>query len=240
MLQGKNVNKNDFIGNNVKVRKRSSFEVKTRNLQGMLFELNEILPRSIAVRDEVVDRLRPIANQISEKVIAAWDDYNNCVSLNSDANRDKKWKTLTYNVKLSNRLAEIPGFVIRNDFEETNLLDYGEYLIWVKKLDKKSRPIINNTKASKLRINQETDSNDLSPVLIMGFQFAKDGTVDNLSFSYFKGKDVLWRIFLDELLANAVLPKESSLQIVSSGDEDFIKVKSDAQKINTGEIAINE
>lgn len=76
--------------------------------------------------------------------------------------------------------------------KRNSIIEIGSYKVWVKKLDERGMPWINETKSSVKRITQKAEGEDDLPLLILGYQLSQVERISQISLSYIKGDRHLW------------------------------------------------
>lgn len=193
-----------------------------RNLQGFLFSDEEINPRQNADRDEVLNTFGPMADCIVAKMLEAGDCYLAIAEQHPVARQEHTFPSSTLHGLIIEYLTQIEGVRRSLISKRNSFLEIGLYKVWVKKLDERNLPWVNDTKSSVKRVNQKADGEDVMPVLILGYQLDQTERISKIRLIYIEGNQHLWApIDLGDMVAtHQVMP-----MAVPAADEPEIKVK---------------
>ena len=171
-------------------------------IPGYLFPEEEMFQRLSAERKDVLDLLKPIANEIINAFFAANDSYQELAKTHPIARRQNNFDVTVIRALIIENLYKIKDVNIKpmNNSPHNKYIVIGNYTFWLKKLDKNGKPQINETKTSIKRIFQKTEGGDTMPVLILGFTTDSIQRVSSITVSYMNGEDCLWApIYLNEI-----------------------------------------
>lgn len=193
-----------------------------RNLQGSLFRDEEMNPRQNADRDEVLNTFGPMADCIVAKMLEAGDCYLAIAEQHPVARQEHTFPSSTLHGLIIEYLTQIDGVRRSLISKRNSFLEIGPYKVWVKKLDERNLPWVNNTKSSVKRLNQRADGEDVLPVLILGYQLDQSERISKIQLIYIEGDQQLWApIDLGDMAATSqVMP-----MVVPVADEPEVKVK---------------
>lgn len=193
-----------------------------RNLQGVLFSDEEMNPRQNADRDEVLTTFGPMADGIVAKMLEAGDCYLAIAEQHPVARQEHTFPSSTLHGLIIEYLTQIEGVRRSLISKRNSFLEIGSYMVWVKKLDERNLPWVNDTKSSFKRVNQKADGDDVLPVLILGYQLDQTERISKIQLIYIEGDQHLWApIDLGDMAAtNQVMP-----MAVPAADEPEVKVK---------------
>ena len=106
--------------------------------------------------------------------------------------------------------------------KRNSFFEIGIYKVWVKKLDNRNLPWVNDTKSSVKRVNQKADGEDVMPVLILGYQLDQIERISKIQLVYIEGDQHLWApIDLGDIAAtNQTMPL-----VAPAVEEPVVKVK---------------
>lgn len=182
---------------------------------GYLFSKEEMYPRESAIREEVINAISPLADDIVNGIIKANNSYLAFADTHAIARRQNNFVTTTLHGLIIEQLATISSVEIQQLNNSGNsILRIGKYLVWLKKLDDKGMPNINKTKSSTKRINQLVDGNDTTPLLILGYTLDDIQRINGISLSYLEGEKQLWApIDIMQIISS------KSVAITSEADE---------------------
>lgn len=193
-----------------------------RNLQGFLFSDEEMNPRQNADRDEVVNTFGPIADSIVAKILEAGDCYLTIAEQHPVARQEHTFPSSTLHGLIIEYLTQIEGVRRSLISKRNSFLEIGLYKVWVKKLDERNLPWVNDTKSSVKRVNQKADGDDFMPVLILGYQVDKMERISKIQLIYIEGNQHLWApIDLGDMVATNQVMHMTAL----AADGPVIKVK---------------
>ena len=193
-----------------------------RNLQGFLFSDEEMNPRQSADRNEVLDTFVPMADSIVVKMLEAGDCYLAIAEQHPVARQEHTFPSSTLHGLIIEYLTQIEGVRRSMISKRNSFLEIGSYKVWVKKLDERNLPWVNDTKSSVMRANQKADGEDVLPVLILGYQLDPSERISKIQLIYIEGDQHLWApIDLGDMAAsNQVVP-----MVVPAAAEPEVKVK---------------
>ena len=193
-----------------------------RNLQGFLFSDEEMNPRQNADRNEVLNTFGPMADSIVAKMLEAGDCYLTIAEQHPVARQEHTFPSSNLHAFIIEYLSQIEGVRLTKFVKRNSFLEIGSYKVWVKKLDERNLPWVNDTKSSVMRANQKADGEDVQPVLILGYQLDQAERISKVQLIYIEGDQHLWApIDLGDMAAtNQVMP-----MAVPAADEPEVKVK---------------
>ena len=111
--------------------------------------------------------------------------------------------------------------------QRNTIIEIGSYKVWVKKLDERGLPWVNDTKSSVKRINQKAEGEDVMPVLILGYQLNQIEHISQVTLSYMEGDQHLWApIDLGDMAAT----NQIAAMTVPATEEPVVGVKPGKQR----------
>jgi len=193
-----------------------------RNLQGFLFSDEEFPSRQNADRDEVLNTFGAMAGSIVTKILEAGDCYLAIAEQHPVARLEHTFTSSILHGLIIEYLTQIEGVRRTLINKRNSFLEISSYKVWVKKLDERNLPWVNDTKSSVKRVNQKADGEDILPVLILGYQLDQSERISKIQLIYIEGDQHLWApIDLGDMAAtNQVMP-----MAVLAADEPEVKVK---------------
>ena len=198
-----------------------------RNLDRFLFSDEEMNPRQNAVRDEVLTAFTPMASSLVTKIIEAGDNYLEFAENHPVARQESTFPSSTLHGLIIEKLSEIEGIRLTKPSKRNTIIEIGSYKVWVKKLDERGLPWVNDTKSSVKRINQKAEGEDVMPVLILGYQLNQIEHISQVTLSYMEGDQHLWApIDLGDMAAN----NQIAAMTVPSTEEPVVGVKPGKQR----------
>jgi hypothetical protein len=198
-----------------------------RNLQRFLFTDEEMNPRNNADRDEVLATFGPMADGIVAKMLEAGDCYLAIAEQHPVARQEHTFLSSTLHGLIIEYLTQLEGVKRSLIGKRNSFLEIGSYKVWVKKLDERNLPWVNDTKSSVKRVNQKADGEDVLPVLILGYQLDYSERMSKIQLIYIEGDQHLWApIDLGDMAANnQVMP-----MVVPAVAELDVKVKPEKKR----------
>lgn len=196
--------------------------INLRNRQTFLFSDEEMNPRQNADRNEVLNTFGPLADIIVTKMLDAGNCYLAIAERHPVARQEHTFPTSTLHGLIIEYLTQIEG-VRRSVINKRNsFFEIGIYKVWVKKLDNRNLPWVNDTKSSVKRVNQKADGEDVMPVLILGYQLDQIERISKIQLVYIEGDQHLWApIDLGDIAAtNQTMPL-----VAPAVEEPVVKVK---------------
>ena len=193
-----------------------------RNLQGFLFSDEEMNPRQNADRDEVLNTFGPLANSLVTKILEAGDCYLAIAEQHPVARQEHTFPSSILHGLIIEYLTQIEGVKKSLISTRNSFLEIGLYKVWVKKLDERNQPWVNNTKSSIKRVNQKADGEDVLPVLILGYQLDLLERITKIQLIYIEGDQHLWAPI--DLGSMAATNQVESISVLAA-DELVVKVK---------------
>jgi hypothetical protein len=124
-------------------------------------------PRQNADRDEVLTAFTPMANILVTKILEAGDCYLDIADNHPIARQESTFPSSTLHGLIIEKLSEIEGVRLTKPSKRNTIIELGSYKVWVKKLDERGLPWVNDTKSSVKRINQKAEGEDVMPVLYL-------------------------------------------------------------------------
>lgn len=205
-----------------------------KNLQGVLFSDEEMNPRQNADREEVLNTFEPLAESMVSKMLDAGDCYLEIAEKHPVARLEHTFTTSILHGLIIEYLTQIEGVRKSVIKKRNSFLEIGSYKVWVKKLDERNLPWVNDTKSSLKRVNQKADGEDVLPMLILGYHLNQTEQISKILLVYIEGDQHLWApIDLGDMAATSqVIPM--SVRVV---DEPEVKVKPEWKR-SRGNIAI--
>jgi len=163
-----------------------------RNREQYLFSDEEMNPRQNADREEVLGVFTPLATDIVMKILEAGDCYLGIADNHPVARQEHTFPSSVLHGLIIEYLSQING-VSRYPFCSRNsILEIGAYKVWVKKLDGRGMPWVNETKSSVKRVNQKAEGEDDMPVLILGYQLNQLEHISQIQLIYIEGDQHIW------------------------------------------------
>ena len=195
---------------------------KLRNRQTFLFSDEEMNPRQNADRNEVLNTFGPLADIIVTKMLDAGNCYLAIAEQHPVARQEHTFPTSILHGLIIEYLTQIEGVRRTVISKRNSFLEIGIYKVWVKKLDNRNLPWVNDTISSVKRVNQKADGEDVMPVLILGYQLDQIERISKIQLVYIEGDQHLWApIDLGDIVAtNQTMPI-----VVPAAEELVIKVK---------------
>ncbi len=193
-----------------------------RDKQIYLFSDEDMNPRQNADRDEVLNTFTPLAHIIVTKILEAGDCYLEIAEKHPVARLEHTFTSSTLHALIIEKMSQIEGVHRTIHRKRNSFLEIGSYKVWVKKLDDRNLPSVNDTKSSVKRIYQKAEGEDIIPVLILGYQLDQIERISKIKLIYIEGDQYLWApIDLGDMAASAQAVSIS--QPVT--DEPEVKVK---------------
>ena len=179
-------------------------------------------PRQNADRDEVLNTFGPMVDSIVAKVLEAGDCYLAIAEQHPVARQEHTFPSSTLHGLIIEYLTQIEGVRRSLISKRNSFLEIGSYKVWVKKLDERNLPWVNDTKSSVKRVNQKADGEDVLPVLILGYQLDQAERISKIQLIYIEGDQHLWApVDLGDMAAtNQIMPMAEPV-----ADEPEVKVK---------------
>ena len=198
-----------------------------RNLQGVLFSSEEINPRQNADREEVLNTFRELAEKMVEKMLFASDCYLEIAEKHPVARQEHTFTSSTLHGLIIEYLTQIEGVKKSVVNKRNSFLEIGSYKVWVKKLDERNLPWVNDTKSSVNRVNQKAEGEDVLPMLILGYHLDQAERISKILLVYIKGDQHLWApIDLGDMAAT----NQIAAMTVPATEEPVVGVKPGKQR----------
>lgn len=163
-----------------------------RNREQFLFTDEEMNPRQNADREEVLRVFTPLTHNIVSKILEAGDCYLEIAEKYPIARQESTFPSSLLHGLIIEKLSEIETVRLTQPTKRNSIIEIGSYKVWVKKLDERGMPWINETKSSVKRITQKAEGEDDLPLLILGYQLSQMERISQISLLYIKGDQHLW------------------------------------------------
>lgn len=160
--------------------------------QTVLFRDEEMNPRQDADRVEVLKTFTPLANAIVMKMLEAGDCYLEFADKHPIARQENTFTSSALHGLIIEKLNEVDGVRITKYGKRNSFIEVGLYKLWVKKLDDRNLPWVNETKSSVKRVFQKAEGEDILPVLILGYQLDQVERITNIQLIYIEGDQHMW------------------------------------------------
>ena len=143
------------------------------------------------------------------------------------ARQESTFPSSTLHGLIIEKLSEIEGVRLTKPSKRNTIIEIGSYKVWVKKLDERGLPWVNDTKSSVKRINQKAEGEDVMPVLILGYQLNQIEHISQVTLSYMEGDQHLWApIDLGDMAAT----NQIAAMTVPATEEPVVGVKPGKQR----------
>ena len=207
--------------------KNDIMNLKNRDL--LLFSDEEMNPREIADRDEVLSAFCSLSNSIVTQILVAGDSYLEIADNHPVARQENTFPSSILHGFIIENLSKIPGIRLKKISKKSTIIEVGLYKVWVKKLDERGFPCVNETKSSVKRVYQKADGEDTMPVLILGYQLDQIERISRIQLIYIEGDRQIWApIDLGDIAAAGL-----SVPIVAPAmAEPVVSVKPEKKRIN--------
>lgn len=188
-----------------------------------LFTDEEMNPRQTADREEVLNVFTPLAHSIVSKILEAGDCYLEIAERYPIARQESTFTSSFLHGLIIEKLSQIETVRLTQPTKRNSIVEIGSYKVWVKKLDERGLPWINETKSSVKRINQKVEGEDNLPILILGYQLSQLEHISQITLLYIEGDQHLWApINLGDIAATSHI--DSMTNIPSEGLDVHVKL----------------
>lgn len=198
-----------------------------RDRELLLFSDEEMNPRLNADREEVLNTFSPLCDAIVRAVLQAGDEYLQIARDHPIARRESTFPSSVLHGFIIENLSKIPGVKLTTINKRNTFIEVDSYKVWVKKLDERGMPWVNETKSSVKRAYQQAEGEDIMPILILGFQLNQAEMISRIELRYIDGDRQIWApIDLGNMAAASV----SANEVVLHTDEPEVTIKPEKKR----------
>lgn len=200
--------------------KNNFLDLKSREL--LLFNEEEMNPRKVADRDSVLTTFSPLADAILTTICEAGNSYLEFAEKHPIARQESTFPSSILHGLIIEGLSHIPGVRLTTVNKRNTIIEIGPFKVWVKKLDDRGLPWVNETMSSVKRAHQRAEGDDTLPVLILGYQLDQIERISKVELRYIEGDRQIWAPIN---LGNIAADTQSKLVSIPAVNEPEVVVK---------------
>ena len=205
--------------------KNNLIDMKSRDL--LLFTEEEMNPRRVADRDLVLSTFSPLADSIITEIWKAGNEYLELAEKHPVARKESTFPSSLLHGLIIEGLSHIPCVRLTTVNKRNTIIEVGPFKVWVKKLDDRGLPWVNETRSSVKRAHQKADGEDTMPVLILGYQLDQIERISKIELRYIEGDRQIWApIKLGDIAVSSL----SGLESIPYSNEPEVIVKPEKKR----------
>lgn len=153
---------------------------------------DDFQPRLEANREKVIELIKPQSTGLMNAILIAGDKYQNFANDNAIARQLNNFAPINLTALIVQEISLLDNFSLNNFTKGNPEIIFDDYKFWVKKIDQKFFPKVNNTKSSQSRVNQLSNTDDENAILILGYQLNDLQQITGVYLVYLRGEELVW------------------------------------------------